>query len=154
MSNIRDTSAEFEGAIQLQILEHEQNSRRSPHDWSKPLNASLNEHSGLITFHDDRLGFEYHGLTSKFRAALIVRFAHRLGATPLSLTLEFRDWSPQDLRYRMHKDRLGFDINFGPARLVGPRTKAITVAVLTVRFATRLRALPCEADLKVIVPQT
>ena len=153
MSKVRDIDPEFEGSVQLQILEREQNNCISPHEWSKPLQAFLDTRAGIINFHADRLGFDYHGIAPKFRAALLVRFAHRVRAAPVGLTLEFREWSQDDLRYRMHKDRLGFDINFGAGRLVGPRTKATTVAVLTVRFASRIRALPCKADLKVVVPR-
>ncbi len=147
------TDDEFERLVQLQILEHEQNNRKALPIPQEALRTRLNKGNGRLKLNRDNDGFEYTAATAHLRVGLSVRFDDPVRRGPDRLTLHLRRPTRRGAHHRLHKDRHGFDIVFGAALIVrGDFRTGMRVpveAVLTVRSAQRLRALPRQAHLKV-----
>lgn len=153
MTNNHDTDPEFERLVQLQILEHEQNNRNALPVPYEAMRTRLNKGNGRLKLRRDQDGFEYTAATAHLRVGLSVRFDDRVRKGPDRLTLHLRRPTRRGAHHRLHKDRHGFDIVFGSALIVRREFRTgIRVpieAVLSVRFARRLRAMPRQAHLKV-----
>lgn len=146
----------FERLVQLQIFEHEDNNRFPPRFPNEAMRTRLNKNTGRVKVRRDNHGFGYTAATPHLRLGLSVRFAFPIRQKPLRLTLRLRRPTRRGAHHSLHKDRNGFDIVFGGALLVRPEfvspefqtgIRLPVDAVLTARFAQRLRALPNRVHL-------
>ena len=144
---------EFERAAQLQILEHEQNNRYPLPFPLEAMRVRLSKGNGRSKLRRHNHGFEYTATTPYLHVGLSVRFDDPVRKGPNRLTLHLRRPTHRGAHHRLHKDRHGFDIVFGAALIALPtfRTgnRVPVDAVLSVRFARRIRAMPRQAHLKV-----
>jgi hypothetical protein len=147
------TDDEFERLDQLQILEHEQNNRNALPIPYEAMRTRLNKANGRLKLRRDKDGFEYTAATPHLRVKLSVRFDDPVHKKPAGFSLHLRRPTRRGAHHRMHKDRHGFDIVFGSALIVRREFQTgISVpveAVLTLRFARRLRAMPRQAHLRI-----